>query len=168
MRKSNRVVTTTACPCPTTTSPVSVTCPAFSTRTTTTAVAPTTVTTPTTTTPTVDLSSVLASLGLTGAGLAPTAGFPGAVPSVAPTFGGKSAPQQIFASPIDQLAPLNPVAALAATNPAAALSAKSPVLQLFNPAVNPNAALLSFAPGSAPALAVTGKGFNNPFWFGKI
>lgn len=65
---------------------------------------------------------------------------------------------QVFGNPVAQLAPFNPVAALAVKNPTAALSAKSPTLQIFNPAVNPAAALLAFAPGAAPALAVSGKG----------
>ena len=51
----------------------------------------------------------------------------------------------VFTDPIVQLAALCPFCALAALSPAAALSALSPVLRIFNPAINPTAALLSFA-----------------------
>ncbi|HWI62277.1 MAG TPA: hypothetical protein VNT75_10600 [Symbiobacteriaceae bacterium] len=54
-------------------------------------------------------------------------------------------PQAVFSDPIVQLAALCPLCALAALSPAAALAALSPVLRLFNPAINPAAALLSFA-----------------------
>lgn len=59
-----------------------------------------------------------------------------------------------FFNPIAQLAPFSPISALAAVFPPAALSAVSPTLQLFNPAINPRAALLAFDPAAAPALAV--------------
>jgi len=52
---------------------------------------------------------------------------------------------QIFQDPVVQLAALCPLCALAALSPVAALAAVSPVLQLFNPAVNPRAALIAFA-----------------------
>jgi hypothetical protein len=70
---------------------------------------------------------------------------------------GLSPAQQVFTNPLNQLAALNPFAALAAVNPTAALTALSPTLNIFNPAVNPNAALLNFNPGAAPTLALTGK-----------
>ncbi|HWI53089.1 MAG TPA: hypothetical protein VNT01_13195 [Symbiobacteriaceae bacterium] len=54
-------------------------------------------------------------------------------------------PQQVFEDPVVQLAALCPFCALAALSPVAALAALSPVLRLFNPAINPAAALLSFA-----------------------
>lgn len=50
----------------------------------------------------------------------------------------------VFSDPIVQLAALCPLCALAALSPSAALAALSPALRLFNPALNPNAALLSF------------------------
>lgn len=75
---------------------------------------------------------------------------------------GKNSPGLVFKNPINQLAAYSPIASLAATNPYAALSAGSPTLQVFNPAVNPRAALLSFDPGAALSLAVS----PNPFGFG--
>jgi hypothetical protein len=71
-------------------------------------------------------------------------------------FGTVTTPQAVFVDPAAQLAPLSPIASLAASNPPAALSALSPVLGLFNPAVNPRAALLAFNPGAAPTLALIG------------
>lgn len=68
---------------------------------------------------------------------------------------GKSSPALVFKNPIDQLAAFSPIASLAATNPFAALSAGSGTLQMFNPAVNPRAALLAFDPGSVFSLAVS-------------
>lgn len=65
-----------------------------------------------------------------------------------------SSPQAVFADPVAQLAALDPIAALAALSPVAALSALSPTLRMFNPAINPRAALLAFNPAAAPALAV--------------
>lgn len=53
-------------------------------------------------------------------------------------------PQEVFSDPVVQLAALCPLCALAAISPKAALAALSPVLRLFNPAINPNAALLAF------------------------
>lgn len=75
---------------------------------------------------------------------------------------GKSSPASVFKNPIDQLAAFSPIASLAATNPFAALSAGSGTLQIFNPAVNPRAALLAFDPGAVFSLAVS----PNPFGFG--
>lgn len=62
-----------------------------------------------------------------------------------------------FFNPAAALAPLSPFAALAASNPFAALTALSPTLNIFNPAINPNAALLSFNPAAAPTLALSSK-----------
>ncbi|HYG59277.1 MAG TPA: hypothetical protein VD902_14540 [Symbiobacteriaceae bacterium] len=56
----------------------------------------------------------------------------------------QSVPRQVFDDPVVQLAALCPICALAALSPAAALSALSPTLGLFNPAINPRAALLAF------------------------
>lgn len=61
---------------------------------------------------------------------------------------------QVFQDPVVQLAALCPICALAALSPAAALAALSPVLQLFNPAVNPQAALAAFA-GSNPRATIS-------------
>lgn len=61
----------------------------------------------------------------------------------------------VFANPVLQLSAFSPFAALAALSPTAALTAISPALNIFNPAINPSAALLSFDPFAAPALAVT-------------
>lgn len=51
--------------------------------------------------------------------------------------------RDVFRDPIVQLAALCPICALAALSPVAALAALSPSLRLFNPAINPVAALLS-------------------------
>lgn len=53
--------------------------------------------------------------------------------------------QEVFTDPIVQLAAICPICALSALSPEAALAALSPVLNIFNPAVNPNAALLAFS-----------------------
>lgn len=71
-------------------------------------------------------------------------------------LGAFSAPGQVFANPAVDLAPFSPIASLAAFNPSAALAAKSPVLNIFNPAVNPQAAFLAFNPAAAPTLALQG------------
>lgn len=68
-------------------------------------------------------------------------------------------PLATFFSPVAQLAPFSPISALASVAPAAALSALSPTLQMFNPAINPRAALLAFDPAAAPALAVANSAF---------
>lgn len=69
----------------------------------------------------------------------------------------QGAPSAIFNNPIAQLGGVNPFAALAAAVPSAALAASSPVLNsIFNPALNPQAALLQFNPAAAPTLALTG------------
>lgn len=84
-------------------------------------------------------------------------------------FGKFNAPGAIFASPLAQLGALSPFGALAAANPVGALASLSPSLNIFNPAVNPNAALLAFNPAAAPTLAlggVAGKA-TKPFGFGK-
>lgn len=62
----------------------------------------------------------------------------------------KSAPVEVFEDPIVQLAALCPICALAVFSPAAALSALVPGLSVFNPAINPRAALLAFLSPSAP------------------
>lgn len=54
-------------------------------------------------------------------------------------------PVDVFLDPVVQLAALCPICALAALKPEAALSALSPNLAVFNPALNPRAALLNFA-----------------------
>lgn len=54
-------------------------------------------------------------------------------------------PADVFFDPIVQLAALCPICALAALRPEAAIAALAPALVLFNPALNPEAALLSFA-----------------------
>jgi hypothetical protein len=64
--------------------------------------------------------------------------------------------REVFTDPIVQLAALCPLCALAALSPAAALSALSPVLRIFNPAINPAAALLAFTVSAGPA-AVTSR-----------
>ncbi|MFZ5827733.1 MAG: hypothetical protein ACOY94_25800 [Bacillota bacterium] len=69
-----------------------------------------------------------------------------------------SSPTAIFNNPAVQLGALNPALGLAAFSPTSALAAKSPALNIFNPAVNPQAALLQWNPGAAPTLALTGKG----------
>jgi len=53
-------------------------------------------------------------------------------------------PVDVFLDPVVQLAALCPICALAALRPEAALAALSPALALFNPAINPRAALLLF------------------------
>lgn len=53
--------------------------------------------------------------------------------------------QEVFTDPIVQLAALCPICALSAVSPEAALAALSPVLTMFNPALNPHAALLAFS-----------------------
>lgn len=68
--------------------------------------------------------------------------------------------EQVFTDPIVQLAALCPLCALAALSPAAALSAVSPVLRVYNPAINPVAALLSFAlsnPHAAVSASIAGR-----------
>lgn len=50
----------------------------------------------------------------------------------------------VWEDPVVQLAAICPLCALAALSPTAALAAISPVLRVFNPAVNPSAALLAF------------------------
>ncbi len=77
-----------------------------------------------------------------------------------------SAPTAIFTNPATQLGAISPFASLAAFNPSAALAAKSPTLQVFNPAVNPQAAFLQWNPAAAPTLALTG-GFVPPIGYGK-
>ena len=93
--------------------------------------------------------------------LVPTTAFAGTTADLTGAFGA-NAPQQVFNNPITQLAPLSPLASLAATNPSAALAALSPTLTLFNPAINPAAALLQFNPVAAPSLAIGG--FGKPFF----
>ncbi|MFZ5815072.1 MAG: hypothetical protein ACOY93_07185 [Bacillota bacterium] len=80
-----------------------------------------------------------------------------------------SAPSVIFNNPAAQLSAISPLAALAAFSPSAALAAKSPSLNIFNPALNPQAAFLQWNPAAAPTLALQGKGFAKPFakGFGK-
>ena len=56
-----------------------------------------------------------------------------------------STPTDVFLDPVVQLAALCPVCALAALRPEAALAALAPGLVLFNPAINPAAALAAFA-----------------------
>lgn len=91
-------------------------------------------------------------------------------------FGTANTPAAIFGSPFAQLGGLNPFLALAAINPVASLAAKSPTLNIFNPALNPSAALLAFNPAAAPALSLSSvvgpatlpfasKAFFNPFRF---
>lgn len=70
-------------------------------------------------------------------------------------FGKFSPTKSVFFNPFVGLAGLSPFGALAALSPIAALTALSPTLQIFNPAINPRAALLAFNPAAAPALAVT-------------
>lgn len=62
----------------------------------------------------------------------------------------ESTPRGVFTDPIVQLAALCPLCALAALSPEAALAALSPALRLFNPAINPQAALLAFQPFRPP------------------
>lgn len=135
MTKRSRVVTSTSCPA-TVTSPVTVTCPSNTIRTTT---------VPTATLGVSDKGTVFDGLGF-----------------------GFDSTQQLFKNPVAQLAPFNPFAALAAANPVAALAAKSPALNIFNPAVNPNAALLQFNPAAAPSLALSGTQGLATLPFGKL
>lgn len=58
---------------------------------------------------------------------------------------------EVFEDPVVQLAALCPICALAALSPAAALAALTPTLRVFNPAINPNAAMLAFV---TPRLAI--------------
>lgn len=144
MRKRSRVVTSTACPA-TVTSPVTVTCPSHRSQTVTTT---STTTSPTTTT-TLDPTSLLGKSAFDSKGfLNPT--------------------QKLFKNPVAQLGALSPFAALAASNPVAALAALSPSLNIFNPAVNPNAALLAFNPASANILALSAKAGKATLPFGKF
>ncbi len=53
--------------------------------------------------------------------------------------------REVLLDPIVQLAALCPLCALAAIDPVAALAALSPTLRIFNPAINPRAALLAFS-----------------------
>lgn len=53
--------------------------------------------------------------------------------------------QEVFTDPVVQLAALCPICALSALSPEAALAALSPTLNIFNPALNPQAALLAFS-----------------------
>lgn len=68
----------------------------------------------------------------------------------------ESTPQEVFTDPIVQLAALCPLCALAALSPQAALAALSPTLRIFNPALNPRAALLAFS-GFNPARPPRGR-----------
>ncbi|MFZ5815073.1 MAG: hypothetical protein ACOY93_07190 [Bacillota bacterium] len=61
------------------------------------------------------------------------------------TYAPEPVTHEVFTDPVVQLAALCPICALAAYSPSAALAALSPVLNIFNPAVNPRAALLAFA-----------------------
>ena len=62
-----------------------------------------------------------------------------------------STPADVFFDPVVQLAALCPICALAALRPEAALAALAPGLVLFNPAINPAAAVAAFAVGTVPA-----------------
>jgi len=79
---------------------------------------------------------------------------------------GFNTPASLFFKPAAQLAALDPFASLAASNPVAALAALSPSLNIFNPAVNPNAALLAFNPAAAPSLALSSKAGSATLPFG--
>lgn len=83
-------------------------------------------------------------------------------------FGLANTPAAIFGSPLAQLGGLNPFLGLAAINPVASLAALSPVLNIFNPALNPNAALLAFNPLAAPALSLSSLAGPATFPFGKF
>lgn len=100
-------------------------------------------------------------LGATGLGLG-KGGFGGLGKGFGLGGFAKNTPAIVFKNPVDQLAAFSPIASLAASNPYAALSAGSHTLQIFNPAVNPRAALLSFDPGATLSLAVS----PNPYGFG--
>lgn len=54
-------------------------------------------------------------------------------------------PLDVFLDPVVQLAALCPICALAALRPEAALAALAPGLGIFNPAINPRAAVLAFS-----------------------
>ena len=54
-------------------------------------------------------------------------------------------PVDVLIDPVVQLAAICPICALAALRPEAALAALAPGLVLFNPAVNPQAALLTLS-----------------------
>lgn len=54
-------------------------------------------------------------------------------------------PVDVLLDPVVQLAAICPICALAALRPEAALAALAPSLVLFNPALNPEAALLTFS-----------------------
>ena len=55
-----------------------------------------------------------------------------------------STPADVFFDPVVQLAALCPISALAALRPEAAIAALAPGLVLFNPAINPVAAVVAF------------------------
>lgn len=65
--------------------------------------------------------------------------------------------EEVFEDPVVQLAAVCPICSLAALSPAAALAALSPVLTIFNPATNPNAALLSATTPSLSAALQAGR-----------
>lgn len=65
---------------------------------------------------------------------------------------GESVTQQVFSDPIVELAAICPICALAALSPVAALAALSPALRIFNPAINPAAALLAFRMSNPAAM----------------
>lgn len=81
---------------------------------------------------------------------------------------GFNVPVNLFLNPAAQLAPFSPFGALAASNPVAALTALSPALNIFNPAVNPNAAFLAFNPAAAPSLALGSVAGKATLPFGKL
>jgi hypothetical protein len=60
-------------------------------------------------------------------------------------------PVDVFLDPVVQLAAVCPICALAALRPEAALAALSPALAVFNPALNPRAALLALIYGRQQA-----------------
>jgi hypothetical protein len=101
---------------------------------------------PVPTTPALAPEQLAALAGLNGGVVAPEEQF-AALPT--PT-----APAPIIGDLVSQLAPLSPFAALAAADPLAALTALSPSLNIFNPAINPNAAFLAANPAAAPTLAL--------------
>lgn len=155
--------TTTGLGATTSVSPLGTTTTVTPLGTTPTAVSPLTTTVPTTAAP-VDLSALTSTLGTSAvnpavtnplAALSPLAGKTS--PAAAAATGAFNPTTQAFTNPIAMLGALNPFAALAASNPAAALLALSPTLNIFNPAINPNAALLNFNPAAAPTLALSGK-----------
>jgi hypothetical protein len=81
---------------------------------------------------------------------------------------GMNVPGNVFTNPLTQLGAISPLAGLAAANPVAALASKSPALNIFNPAVNPNAALLAFNPQAAPSLALSSRTGGATYPFGKF